>query len=300
MRIFTALALVCAAVCSGCTPHVVDEDGRYVVAVTILPQQAFVEAVGGNLVDVLVMVPPGAEPHTYEVTPDQMVKLSHARVYARVGPPMEFEVVWMDKLIAANPQMQVVDCSRGLNFIEGVEDNDGIDGSGSENAVDQVNTGADPHIWLSVRNAEVMVENIRDGLSQYDPANADYYAANCAAYVDALKQLDLELTRSLQGLVNRTFIVYHPAFGYFARDYNLTQLAIEQGGNEPDAQYLVRLIDTARQLGIRVVFVAPEFSSRSAEVVADEIGGRVVAIDPLAEDYIPNMRSIASAIEQAI
>jgi zinc transport system substrate-binding protein len=283
---------------AGCAPQSGTTD-RFIVAVTVLPQAGFVEAVAGDKVEVVVMVPPGASPHTYEVMPEQMVKLSTARMYARVGPPMEFEVVWMDRLISANPDMLVVDCSQGIGFVDAVDDtpedsHEGESGNGEE----LVHTGADPHIWLSVRNAQVMVTNICAGLSQVDPENAAYYEDNCTAYVDALQQLDRELADSLSGLANRTFIVYHPAFGYFARDYGLTQLAIEQGGSEPDAQYMVRLIEVAREHDIRVIFVAPQFSSRSAEVVAGEIGGEVVIIDPVAMDYIPNMRAITAAIQQ--
>ncbi len=299
IQLFVGIVLLLSLSASGlaCAPQS-DDGGTYVVAVTILPQAEFVKAVGGDLVDVLVMVPPGASPHTYEVTPDQMVKLSSARMYARVGPPMEFEIAWMDKFAAANPDMLIVDCSQGIDFIEAVPDSDEATVVGPDGEQELINTGVDPHVWLSVRNAEVMVANICTGLSQVDPTNAGYYERNSAAYIDALSKLDSDLTQSLQSLANRTFIVYHPAFGYFARDYDLTQLGIEQDGSEPEAQYMVRLIQTARQLSIHVVFVAPEFSSRSAEVVAQEIDGRVVVIDPLAEDYIPNMRAVAAAIGQ--
>jgi len=292
------LGMLLASGAAGCAPQSEAAD-KFVVAVTVLPQAGLVEAVAGDKVEVVVMVPPGASPHTYEVMPEQMVKLSTARMYARVGPPMEFEVVWMDRLVSANPDMLVVDCSQGIDFIEAVEDTHGDDDEGESGGSGEiVHSGADPHIWLSVRNAQVMVTNICAGLTQVDPANAEYYLHNCKAYVDALSQLDLELADALYELANRTFIVYHPAFGYFARDYNLSQLAIEQGGSEPDAQYMVRLIQVAREHDIRVIFVAPQFSSRSAEVVAEEIGGEVVIIDPVARDYIPNMRAITAAIQQ--
>ena len=263
-----------------------------VVAVTLLPQAAFVEAVAGQQVEVVVMVPPGASPHTYEVTPEQMVALSKARVYAKVGTPVEFELSWMDRLVDANREMLVVDCSRGIEFIEAEEDE-----HADEGGEEHTHSGADPHIWLSPRNAQVMVQNICDGLVQVDPANADSYRENCAAYVAELSALDAELAAAFEDLEQPRFIVFHPAFGYLARDYGLTQIAVEQGGSEPDAQYLIRLIEEAKAHGIRVVFAAPQFSTRSAEVVAQGIGGEVVLIDPLAEDYIPNMRAIALALQ---
>jgi zinc transport system substrate-binding protein len=276
-------ALLIAAVI-GCDREVATA-GKTVVAVTILPQAGFVEAIGADKVEVVVMVPPGANPHTYEVTPDQMTQLSNAKMYAKVGSPIEFELVWMDKLIAVNKSMLVVDCSKGIDLTE---------------SQDPDEPGLDPHIWLSVKNAKIMVQNICDGLMQVDAANKDYYEENCAAYLEELTKLDSDLAADLSGVRNRSFIVFHPAFGYFARDYNLKQIAVEQSGKEPNADYIVRLIEEARELDIRVIFVSPEYSTKSAEVIAGEIGGKVVIIDPLAKDFIDNMHAIESAMKQAM
>jgi zinc transport system substrate-binding protein len=266
-----------------------------VVAVTILPQAGFVEAIGGDKVEVLVMVPPGASPHIYEVTPDQMIKLSRAKMYVKVGLPVEFELAWMDKLIAANVSMRVVDCSEGIQVLEMDENHHDHD-----HEQDHGHTGLDPHIWLSVRNAAIMVQNIRAGLALIDPANEAYYEKNCADYLEQLEKLDSEITESLSEVENRRFIVFHPAWGYFARDYDLIQIAVEQDGKEPDVQYQVRLIEEARERDIRVVFVSPQYSAKRAQVIAGAIGGRVVIIDPLAKDFIGNMRLVASAMKEAM
>ena len=259
--------------------------GKTVVAVTILPQAGFVEAIGGDKVEVVVMVPPGASPHTYEVTPDQMTQLSNARMYAKVGSPVEFELAWMDKLIAVNKSMLVVDCSWGIDLTE---------------SQDPDEPGLDPHIWLSVKNAKIMVQNICDGLVQVDAANKAYYEENCAAYSEELTKLDGDLTEDLSSVKNRSFIVFHPAFGYFARDYDLKQIGVEREGKEPDADYIVRLIEEAKEQDIRVVFVSPQYSTKSAESIAKEIGGQVVIIDPLAKEFIDNMHAIESAMKQAM
>jgi zinc transport system substrate-binding protein len=277
-----AASLIAAA--EGCDRGA-ETTGKTAVAVTILPQAGFVEAIGGDRVEVVVMVPPGASPHTYEVTPDQMTKLSNAKMYAKVGSPVEFELAWMDKLIAVNKSMLVVDCSRGIDLTA---------------SQDPDEPGLDPHIWLSVKNATIMVQNICDGLVQVDTANKAYYEANCAAYLEKLTELDSDLAADLSGIANRSFIVFHPAFGYFARDYNLKQIAVEQGGKEPDADYIIRLIEEAKKYGIRVVFVSPQYSTKSAESIAKEIGGQVVIIDPLAKDFINNMHAIKSAMKQAM
>jgi zinc transport system substrate-binding protein len=144
------------------------------------------------------------------------------------------------------------------------------------------------------------VQNICDGLMQVDTANKAYYEKNCADYLDKLTQLDSELAEDLSSVKNRSFIVFHPAFGYFARDYNLTQIGVEQEGKEPDADYIVRLIEEAKEQDIHVVFVSPQYSTKSAESIAKEIDGQVVIIDPLAKDFINNMRAIESAMKEAM
>jgi zinc transport system substrate-binding protein len=244
-------------------------------------------------------VPPGASPHTYEVTPDQMVKLSEAKMYAKVGSPMEFELTSLDRLIAANPDMLIVDCSEGIQLLEMDEHDDEHDDE-QEYDHDHDHTGTDPHIWLSVRNAVKMVQNTCAGLVEVDPANQAYYEQNCAAYLEELGELDSEITEILSGVENRRFIVFHPAWGYFAHDYDLVQIAVEKDGKEPPIHYRIRLIEEAREHDIRVVFLSLQYPVRSAEVIADEIGGRVVLLDPLAKDFIANMRLVASAMREAM
>jgi len=280
------------------TSELTDGD-RLVVAVSIVPQAGFVEAIGGDRVEVAVMVPPGASPHTYEATPAQMVKLSEAKMYAEVGSPVEFELTSLNKLIAANPDMLVVDCSEGIQLLE-MLDHDHDHDHDNEHDHGHEHTGSDPHIWLSIRNAMVIVQNICTGLVEVDPQNRAYYEQNCAVYLQELGELDSEITEILSGVENRRFIVFHPAWGYFAHDYDLTQIAVEKGGKEPDIEYQIRLIKEAREHDIRVVFLSPQYPTRGAEVIADEIGGRVVLLDPLAKDFIVNMHLVAAAIREAM
>jgi zinc transport system substrate-binding protein len=283
MTLLLLAALLISSI-TGCSKEA-GTSGKVIVAVSVLPQAGFVEAIGGDKVEVVVMVPPGASPHTYEVTADQMTQLSNAKVYAKVGSPVEFELAWMDKLIALNKTMLVVDCSRGINLIA---------------SQDPDEPGLDPHIWLSLKNAKKMVQNICDGLVQVDAANKSFYEKNCADYIKELTALDESFTADLSGVTNRSFVVFHPAFGYFANDYNLTQIGVEQEGKEPDADYIVRLIEEAKGNDTKVVFVSPQYSTKSAKTIADEIGGEVVIIDPLAKEFIENMRNIESAMKQAM
>lgn len=280
------LLLLTFAYLSACSPtgqqNLVD---KIHVIVTVLPQEEFVRSVGGDKVDVMAMVPPGANPHTYEITSAQMARVSRARVYAKVGSPIEFELTWLDKLIAQNKNMLVVDCSKGIDLME---------------STDPDEPGIDPHIWTSLRNVKIMVNNICGGLSRVDPESKQYYEQNRDVYIQKLDALDADIKPIFTGLSSRTFIVYHPAWGYFARDYGLKQLGIEQEGKEPKAAYMARLIDEARTQNIKVIFVSPQFDTRSAETIAREIGGRVVSIDPEGRDYLNNMGAVAAAFKEAL
>jgi len=268
-------------------------DDKIGVVVSIAPQADFVEAVDGEKVIVTVMVPPGADPHTYEPTPSQMVGVSKAKMYAKVGSGVEFELAWMDKISQQNKKMLVVDCSKGIQMI-GMEENHGDEDGGEQHQ------GEDPHIWLSPQNAKLMVWNICSGLIQVDPKNEAYYTRNRDEYLMKLDALDKDIQEGLSKVINRRFMVFHPAWGDFARDYNLEQIPIAIGGKEPSAKDIADLIQKARELGIKIIFAEPQFNPRSAETIAKEIGGRVVFIDPLAEDYISNMRLVLDELVKAM
>ncbi|MFC1964450.1 metal ABC transporter solute-binding protein, Zn/Mn family [Chloroflexota bacterium] len=261
------------------------------VVVTVLPQAEFVVNVGGERVDVSIMVSPGASPHTYEPTPSQLAALSIAKIYAKAGSRVDFELVWMDKLVAANEKMLVVDCSNGIQLIE-------MSGKHTREDEEYEHGAMDPHIWLSPLNAKIMVQNIYEGLVQVDPDNRTYYEQNRDAYLQKLTKLDHDIRDGMSGVTNRSFMVYHPAFGYFARDYNLNMLPIEEEGKEPTAAGIARLIEQAKGHKINVIFVSPQFNPESAKVIAREIGGKVVFVDPLAGDYIMNLYKVLGELVQ--
>ncbi len=289
-RLFPVLALVLSAM--ACAPEAETND-KVGVVVTILPQAEFVENVGGEKVEVTVMVPPGASPHTYEPTPSQMTALARAEIYAKVGSGVEFELVWMDKLMATNPDMLVVDCSRGIELQEMVTEDEQEEEGENHGRID-------PHIWMSPANARIMVRNISQGLIEIDPGNRRYYEQNRDAYLKQLSEVDREIRNGLTGVKNRRFMVYHPAFGYFTREYGLTMIPIEIEGKEPTAAGLTRLIEQAKAHDIRVIFAEPQFDPKNAEAIAEAIGARVVLIDALAKDYIGNLRLIMNEIPTAL
>ncbi|MDI6885750.1 MAG: zinc ABC transporter substrate-binding protein [archaeon] len=274
------IAAVCVITMSAAYIRIAPEGGRVAgeevigVVVTILPQADFVENVGGDKVRVTVMVPPGASPHTYEPTPGQLREVSKAKVYFKVGSGVEFEQVWMDKIMGVNPNMLIVDCAKGITMM-----------------------GNDPHIWNSPVNARVIVENICDGLTELDPGCEAYYTANRDKYLQELDDVDAYIHERLDRFTkNRIFMTYHPAFGYFAEEYNLTQIAIEHKGKAPTPKVIQDCVDKARQYNLSYIYVAPQFATKDAEAIAQEIGGQIVFIDPLPRDYIANMRSIAASL----
>lgn len=262
------------------------------VVVTIQPQAEFVESVGGERVEVNVMVPPGANIHIYEPTPSQMTALAEAEMYAKVGSGVEFELVWIDKLVAVNKKMLIVDCSKGVELQEMIGE--------YEHEGEREHGVMDPHIWMSPLNAQIMVRNICDGLVQVDPDNKPYYERNRDTYLQKLAELDQIIRDVLSGLTNRRFMVYHPAFGYFAREYNLTMIPIEEEGKEPTAAGLARLIEQAKEHEIKVIFAEPQFNPQSAEVIAEALGGEVVFVNPLAGNYIANLRSLLDELVQVM
>lgn len=257
------------------------------VVVSILPQAEFVEKIGGDKIKVTVMIPSGANLHTYEPTSGQLKEVSQVKMYAKVGSPIEFELAWMDKIINTNKAMLIVDCSEGINFIETKQEH-------------STEGGIDPHIWLSLRNAKVMVENIYAGLVQIDPQNQEYYAQNKERYLQELASLDEEMSQIFTRASNKKFMVYHPSWGYLAQDYNLEQIPIEKEGKEPTPQGITKLIDQAQENNIKVIFTAPQFSPQKAELIAKEIEGRVVLIDPLARNYLENMRKVSQVLAETL
>lgn len=286
-----------ASGCAGSGENQVDEetgqediargtDEPLVIAVSVLPQAEFVEKVGGNRVKTVVMTPPGADPHTHEPSPGELREVSKARIYAIVGSGLPFEEVWLDRIEAVNKEMLIVDCSKGIELRE-------LAAHEGEGAEENEHEGIDPHIWTSPANTKIMVENIYLGLVEIDPENGAYYAQNRDAYLGELDALDARIREKLEGRKERNFMVFHPSWGYFAAEYGLTMIPIEIEGKEPSAKDLVHLVNVAKEKQVKIIFVQAQFSSRSAEAVAEEIDGEVVAVDPLAKDYIANMDKVS-------
>jgi len=306
-RLILALLVSFALLLSGCASQTgagaaPTGEEKMGVAVTLLPQKQIAERIGGNHVDVVVMVPPGASPHSYEPTPQQMAKVADSKIYFMVGSGVEFEIVWMEKVLQTNPQLEVVNGSENIKLIEMRVHEHGEEGktSGHEEEDYHYEGAMDPHVWTSVRNTEAMARSFYAKLVDTDPKNAEEYKKNLDGYLAELHSLDSGASSTFAGATNRKFIVFHPAWGYFAADYGLEQIAMEDAGKEPTPRALATLVEAAGENSIKVVFVSPQFSAQSANSLAQEIGGKVVVIDPLAEDYIGNTKAVISAFSSTL
>jgi len=255
------------------------------VFVSILPQKYFVEQVGGAQVEVSVMVGPGQSPETYEPTPRQMTALSDARLYFSIGVP--FEDSWMKRILAANPALRQVPMQRGTGLLPLV----GPSGKPG---------GMDPHVWTSPRRVKIMAASIRDALIGADPGHRSEFEANYRAFIAELDMLDSQIRTILAPARGKSFMVFHPAWGYFAKDYGLRQTPIEAEGKEPGGKALAHVIDLGKREGVNAIFVQTQFSRRTAETVAAAFGARVVAVDPLAENYPQNLLHVARELAKTL
>lgn len=292
-RAHVVMVLLMLAMGCNSDPPAGESDGRLVVVVTLAPQVEFVERVGGDRVHVVLMVPPGASPHTYEPTPSQMRELASASAYFKVGSGVEFETAWLDKLLGVNPSLPVIDGAAGIELIGEAHDED-------EPPEDELHhhTGTDPHVWLSPMNAKRMVENLAAGLAEVDPDNSGKYRANADAYITELDGLDAYVRKRFEGKTDRTFLTYHPSFSYLAREYGLDQVGIEHEGKEPTPQTLRQAIEDAREHDLAFVFVNPQFSTRHAETVARELDATTRPLDPLPRAYVTDMQILADALAE--
>ena len=278
------------------------------VFVSIPPQKYFVEKIGGDQVDVSIMVEPGANPHNYEPKPRQMADLSKAAVYFAVG--VTFEDVWLKKIAAANPDMVIVHTDQGIKKIpmaahhhhdeEGHEGHHEDHDKSAQGHEEEGHGIPDPHVWTSPTEVRVLAKNILEGLVRVDPGRRTSYEAGYNEFVAELDRLDADLKEIFAGHQGLKFMVFHPAWGYLAKAYGLEQIPVELEGKSPKPAQLKEIIEEAREEGVKVVFVQPQMSTKSAEVIAREIGGRVVFADPLAEDWGRNLKEQAEKFKEAL
>ncbi len=267
-------------------------NGRLKVVASIAPLADFARQVGKDKVDVLLLLPPGASPHTYEPLPRTVREISKAKIFIKIGAGLEF---WADRLVAASARgITTVTASDGVGLLKGEE---------HDHAVSNVN----PHIWLDPVLCMKIVQNVAAAFSAADPANASFYRNNAAAYVSRLAALDRQIAQTVETFRTRDYVTFHPAWDYFARRYGLRVAGVieEAPGKEPTPRHIQHILEEVRRMKTKVVFAEPQFSPRIAEAIAQEAGGRVLMLDPIGggkgrETYIDLMKYNLAVMEKAM
>lgn len=258
---------------------------KLTVAVSLQPYLNVVSEIGGEQVEVVAMLPPGADPHTFEPKPASLKEFARASVYFSDGSGMD--EAWLPRFKGVNKNVNVVPVSKGVSWMEEDEHH----GDSKE---------LDPHLWTSPLQMMQVAENVCEALIALDSTHRDLYRKRANNLIFKLKKLDVELRKSITKLPgeSRSFIVFHPAYGYFARDYGMKQLTVEVDGKEPKPRDLMNLVKTGKANNVHIVFVQPQFSKRSAATLASELDAKILTTDPLAYDYVGNIRALIDALER--
>ena len=255
--------------------------GKTAIVVSVIPEKIFVEKIGGTEVDVSVMIPRGSSPHTYEPKTSQMIKVSKAQFYFSIG--LEFEEIWLKKFSNQNKNLHIIDISKDINKSISIEHH-------GEKELD-------PHIWVDPINVKQIANNIAKTLIATDPKKRTYYEKNLNLFLNELDELDKEIKALLRETPKETkFMVFHPAWGYFAKRYNLTQLAVQVAGKEPKMKALIQLIKKAKREKVQAIFTQPEFSDKSAQIIANTLNISVIKASPLSENWSKTLINLAQSI----
>src|SRR5574344_88564 len=285
LTLLYVLLLVILSACNGKSSQ--KEENKRLIMVTMEPQRYFTEAIAGDKFLVESMVPKGSSPETYDPTPQQLTRLSKSEAYLRIGH-IGFEQSWMDRLTDNAPHMQIFDTSKGVELIHGEGHNHG----------DHFHAGGvDPHIWNSISNARIIAKNTFQALITLDKTNENYYLHRYDSLCKVINRTDSVINNIFQTRkADHAFMIYHPALSYFARDYGLPQICIEEEGKEPSPAHLRDLIEICKEEEVRIIFVQPEFDRRNAEIIAKQTNTNIVDVNPLSYNWEKEMIHIANSL----
>jgi len=261
--------------------------------VSIIPQSTILHAIGGDKVNITLMVQAGDSPHSYEPKPSQMIAIAQADLYLAIG--VEFEQAWLPKFKDLNSKMFLADITKDIEKIPMLDNHH----THKEHKVANTDEHPknDPHVWTSPSNVKIIAKNIYNALTKVDKKNTNYYRHNLDTFLSKVTQTDHTIKEILAShKENRTFLVFHPSWGYFAKEYHLKQVAMEVEGKNPKPKALVKLIKEAKKKKINAIFTQAEFSDASAKIIANELHIPVVKISPMAPNWSENLIFIAKTI----
>jgi zinc transport system substrate-binding protein len=310
-----ALAVVCLSSCERSTSDSDGGSGAPVIFASVPPVAGLVKHIVGDRIRVETLASANDDPHGYSPTPKQLVALGDADAFFVVGMPFEHQLV--DKLKSGARQLRIIDVASDIERLEmdehhhhhhhGHDDEHGHDegddaeheseGETNEATEHDHETESDPHVWLSPALLKKQAMLIESALYDIDPDGHDVYHANLETLLANLDALDVELKSALAPWKGQSFYVYHGAFAYFAEAYGMTQEAIEIGGRSPEPKRVFELIEQAKADGVRLILVQPQFSTNSAEAIAEGINGTVVPVNPLEENVFATLRTLAEKVK---
>ncbi|MGO1651101.1 metal ABC transporter solute-binding protein, Zn/Mn family [Senegalia sp. (in: firmicutes)] len=297
-KIFMMLIVLLAL--TGCSDdELADDDGKITVAAGVPPIKGFIDAITQGDMEVVTMIPPGNSPTNYQPSPKELQKFSDAKVYFAMGVPAENSNI-IPKAKDLNENIEIVNLAKGVSEVYPMRNFSEDEDHSHEEDEDHDHEGEDPHIWLSPKRVIEMIDIIRDKLIEISPENEETYKENAESYKNELSNIDDSIKETLKGAKNQSFIIYHPSFGYFADDYGLNMIAIEESGKEASAKRITEVIDLAKDNNIKFVFYQGEFSSTQAETIAKEIDGEAIKVNPLSEEYIENMKNISEKFKEVL
>ncbi len=272
------LFLTILSVAVSCRDNMRQAPDRRVITVTIEPLRYFAECIAGDRFDVETMVPQGGNPETYEPSARQMMNLSHSVLYVKVGS-IGFERTWMKKLEQNAPHAIIVDSSDGISMMK------------TENGI------PDPHTWMSTANSLIIAENIYRALVKIDKKDSIYFKKNLENLIDSINHVDSEIRHLVRNAKTRSFLIYHPILTYYARDFGLMQIPLEEESREPSARQMHNIISRAKNERVKVFFVQKEFANRNINAVTESTGADTAEIDPLGYDWQNEMIKVARCLK---
>ncbi len=270
-----------------------DNSDKRVLTVTIEPQRYFLNQIVGDTYRINTLVPPGASPESYEPAPSVMLNMADSKIYFKVGD-LGFERAWSERLAVNNPEVLIIDCSEGIELIEGHDHHH----SEGDDTHAHIHESLDPHIWSSPRAVKLLVKNMLEAMILVDPDNEEIFRANFDKFIDKVDSTDLIISNMLDNLRQRSFIIFHPSLGYFANDYDLHQYSIEFEGKNPSPAQIIAIVDAAKENNINTLFIQKGFDTKNGEVIASEVGAEIFEIDPLSYNWDGELIRIASILSR--
>lgn len=287
LPLFLVVAVLLLAV--GCTTQQTAESSKLKIYAAVPPVAWLVEQIGGENIDVHVLIQSGNDPHIYEPTPRQLTGLGGADFYMLGSLPFEKRI--MERIDGSGAGVKIIDIAAGIEVEQFEQGKDEAEHSHGSN---------DPHIWLAPHNLKTMAENIAEALRSADPQHGNEYRDNFLILLRKVDDLQKEISAMLKPYKGEAVYVQHPAFGTFLEEFGLRQVSVEGASSEVSARHLNELIDSARAEGVGAIFTQPQFSDRGANIVAEAIGADVRHLDPLATDVLENLRAMATAIRDEL